>query len=78
LVLLRDGFRHVSWIASAAEDQFIEDGSVREEYGEDDHFVGQDGTALYLHFEFHAICMRITKSSLIEFIRNFTIYLSMV
>jgi hypothetical protein len=39
--LLRDGFWPVSLYAPAIEDQFVEDGSVREEYDEDDHFVGQ-------------------------------------
>jgi hypothetical protein len=38
---LRDGFWPLSRIASALEDEFIEDGNVREEYNEDDHFVGQ-------------------------------------
>jgi hypothetical protein len=38
---LRDGFWPLSRIASAPEDEFIEDGNVREEYDEDDHFVGQ-------------------------------------
>jgi hypothetical protein len=38
---LRDGFWLVSWIASAPEDEFIEDGNVRKECNEDDHFVGQ-------------------------------------
>ena len=40
--------------------------------------LAKDGTALHLHFEFCVICMRITKSFFIEFIRNFTIYLSMI
>jgi hypothetical protein len=38
---LRDGFWPLSRIASALEDEFIEDGNVCEEYDEDDHFVGQ-------------------------------------
>jgi hypothetical protein len=38
---LWDGFWLVSRIASAADDQFMEDGNVREEYDADDHFVGQ-------------------------------------
>jgi hypothetical protein len=38
---LWDGFWPVSRIASTVEDQFMEDGSVREEYDADDHFVGQ-------------------------------------
>jgi hypothetical protein len=38
---LRDGFWPVTQFASAPEDVFLEDGSVREEYDEDDHFVGQ-------------------------------------
>jgi hypothetical protein len=56
---LQDGFRHVSQIASAAEDLFIENGIVCEEYDEDDHFVGQSRNALHLHFEFNAIYMRV-------------------
>jgi hypothetical protein len=39
--LLGDGFRPISQIATAIEDQFIEDGTVCKEYDEDDHFVGQ-------------------------------------
>jgi hypothetical protein len=39
--LLRDGFWPISQIASSVEDQFMEDGSVRKEYNEDDHFIGQ-------------------------------------
>jgi hypothetical protein len=38
---LQDGFWPVSRYAPALEDQFIADGTVREEYDEDDHFVGQ-------------------------------------
>jgi hypothetical protein len=38
---LREGFRPVTWFASVPEDEFVEDSSVREEYNEDDHFVGQ-------------------------------------
>jgi hypothetical protein len=38
---LQDEFWPESWIASIHEDEFIEDGNVRKEYDEDDHFVGQ-------------------------------------
>jgi hypothetical protein len=38
---LQDGFWPISQIASAPEDEFIEDGNVHKEYDEDDHFVGQ-------------------------------------
>jgi hypothetical protein len=31
----------VSRIASVPKDEFIEDGNIRKEYNEDDHFVGQ-------------------------------------
>ena len=38
---LHDRFWPINWIASIVEDEFIEDGSVYEEYDKDDHFVGQ-------------------------------------
>jgi hypothetical protein len=38
---LRDGFWPLSQIVSTPEDEFIEDGNVREEYDEVVHFVGQ-------------------------------------
>jgi hypothetical protein len=38
---LRDEFWPVTRFVTAPEDVFLEDGSVREEYDEDDHFVGQ-------------------------------------
>jgi hypothetical protein len=41
ILSLRNGFWPVSRIASVVEDEFIEDGNVRKEYEEDDHFVGQ-------------------------------------
>jgi hypothetical protein len=39
--LLRDGFWPISRIVSTTKDEFIEDGSVRIEYDEDDRFIGQ-------------------------------------
>ena len=38
---LQDGFWPTTRFAPALEDQFTENGNVREEYGVDDHFVGQ-------------------------------------
>ena len=38
---LQDGFWLITRFASTPEDVFLEDGSVREEYDEDDHFVDQ-------------------------------------
>ena len=40
-VSLHDGFWPTTQIPHAIEEEFTEDGDVREEYGEDDHFVGQ-------------------------------------
>ena len=40
-ISLQNGFWPSTRIAHAVENEFTEDGHVREEYGEDDHFVGQ-------------------------------------
>jgi hypothetical protein len=40
-ISLHDGFWPTTRIPHAIEEEFTEDGDVREEYGEDDHFVGQ-------------------------------------
>ena len=39
--MLKDGFWPMSRVGPSFEDQFIEAGDVREEYDEDEHFVGQ-------------------------------------
>ena len=39
-ISLQNGFWPSTCIAHAVEDEFTEEGAVREEYGEDDHFVG--------------------------------------
>ena len=39
-ISLQNGFWPSTRIAHAVEDEFTEEGHVREEYGEDDHFVG--------------------------------------
>ena len=39
--VLRDGFWPTSRVAPSFEDEFIEIGDIREEFDEDDHFVGQ-------------------------------------
>ena len=38
--VLRDRFRPSTRIAGTIEDQFVEDGDIREEFGEDDVYVG--------------------------------------
>ena len=40
-VVLRDGFWPMSRVGPSFEDQFTEAGDIREEYDEDEHFVGQ-------------------------------------
>ena len=39
-ISLQNGFWPSTRIAHAVENEFREEGDVREEYGEDDHFVG--------------------------------------
>ena len=39
--VLRDGFWPTSRVAPSFEDEFTETGDIREEFDEDDHFVGQ-------------------------------------
>ena len=39
-ISLQNGFWSSRRIALAMEDEFTKEGDVREEYGEDDHFVG--------------------------------------
>ena len=39
-ISLQNGFWPSTRIAHAVKDEFTEEGDVREEYGEDDHFVG--------------------------------------
>lgn len=39
--MLQNGFWPISRFAPALEDQFTDNGEVREEYAEDDHYVGQ-------------------------------------
>ena len=38
---LKDGFWPTTRVAPSFEDEFTEIGNVREEYDEDEHFVGQ-------------------------------------
>ena len=38
-ISLQNGFWPSTCIAHAVEDEFIEEGDERKEYGEDDHFV---------------------------------------
>ena len=38
-ISLQNGFWPSTRIAHAVEDEYTEEGAVREEYGEDDHFV---------------------------------------